>query len=45
MFPGESCWAAIPEPITVAPRKALPSPSATKRRHSAGSLILGYLAR
>src|SRR5579875_1882991 len=32
--PGESCWAAIPEPITTAARNALPSPSASNRRHS-----------
>ena len=39
MFPGDSCWAAMPEPTTMAAKKALPNPSATRRRHSAGSFI------
>src|ERR1700757_1196547 len=31
-LPGESCWAAIPEPITIAARNADPMSSATRRR-------------
>ena len=38
-LPGESCCAAMPEPMTMAARKALPSSSASKRRHSAASFI------
>ena len=33
--PGDSFWAAIPEPITIAARKALPRNSGVSRRHSA----------
>ena len=36
--PGDSRWAAMPEPITIAARNALPSSSASSRRHSATSL-------
>src|SRR5580693_1151758 len=32
--PGDSRWAAIPEPITTAARNPLPSNSASSRRHS-----------
>src|SRR5207247_8220358 len=32
--PGESRWAAMPEPITTATRKPAPSASATQRRHN-----------
>ena len=37
--PGESCWAAMPEPITSAARNALPNNSASSRRHNATSFI------
>ena len=40
-LPGESCWAAMPEPMTTAARKALPSNSASSRRHSAASFTAG----
>ena len=33
VFPGESCWAAMPDPMTSAARKALPTNSAKSRRH------------
>ena len=36
---GESVWAAMPEPMTSAARKALPRNSAVRRRHSATSVI------
>ena len=38
-LPGDSVWAAMPEPITTAARNALPSSSASSRRHNATSLI------
>ena len=38
--PGESCWAAMPEPMTTAARKALPRNSATRRRHRARSFTV-----
>ena len=40
-LPGERFWAAIPEPITSAARKALPSNSAISRRHKTTSYIGG----
>ena len=40
VFPGDSCCAAIPEPITNAARKALPRNSAARRRDSrTGALV------
>ena len=39
MLPGESCWAAIPEPITSAARKAEPRNSASRLRRSAASTL------
>src|SRR6516164_9800769 len=32
VLPGESCWAAMPEPMTTAARNALPKNSASRRR-------------
>src|SRR6185312_8425936 len=40
VWPGESCWAAIPEPITTAARNALPRNSAVSRRHSGMGALL-----
>ncbi len=37
--PGDRRWAAIPEPITTAARNALPSNSASSRRHKTTSFI------
>ena len=37
--PGDSRWAAIPEPTTTAARNPLPSNSASSRRHSAGESL------
>ncbi len=37
--PGESCWAAIPEPMTTAARKALPRNSAKRRLHKGDTFI------
>jgi hypothetical protein len=56
MSPGESCWAAIPEPITAAARKAEPRNSASRRRARGGFIaelpssrgdqeLVGVLAR
>jgi len=40
VWPGESCWAAIPEPITTAARNALPRNSAVSRRcNGTGALL------
>ena len=39
--PGDSRCAAIPEPITIAARNALPSNSASSRRHSAAWFTAG----
>jgi hypothetical protein len=40
VWPGDSRWAAIPEPITTAARNALPRNSAVSRRHSGtGALV------
>ena len=36
---GDSCCAAIPEPITIAARNALPRNSAASRRHRSGALF------
>jgi hypothetical protein len=40
MSPGESCAAAIPEPITVAARKAEPRNSANRRLGSGASVTV-----
>src|SRR5579863_4796075 len=45
MFPGDSCLAAIPEPITTAAKKALPRNSAKRRLHSADPVIRYSAAR
>ena len=37
-LPGERFWAAMPEPMTTAARKALPKNSASRRRHNIVSL-------
>lgn len=44
-FPGDRRWAAMPEPITTAARKALPINSASRRRQRAWSLIAWLLIR
>ena len=41
--PGDSCWAAIPEPITIAARNALPRNSAASRRRRSGALFTPHL--
>ena len=43
--PGDSRWAAIPEPITIAARNALPRNSASSRRHSAAWFPAGSCRR
>ena len=39
VFPGDSCWAAMPDPMTNAARNALPRNSAVSRRQRATSLM------
>jgi hypothetical protein len=43
VFPGDSCCAAIPEPITIAARNALPRNSAASRRAKAGALVTALI--
>src|SRR6201993_2144596 len=40
VWPGESRWAAMPDPITTAARNALPRNSAVSRRHSGTGALL-----
>jgi len=40
VWPGDSRWAAMPEPITTAARNALPRNSAVSRRHSGTGALL-----